>query len=381
MDACDTVRHYLRPVLAAFCLAIGAAAPAAAQTADVVSSARADATSGRRPEALAALASHLADRPRDVDARLLYGLILSWEGRYDEARRQLSQVLEQSPTYQDAQVALMNIEWWSGRTAAARDAADRILARDPGHERARLVRDRLDAAERPWLAGVTYWNDSFNADRDPWHEVAVSLTRLTPRGSVIVRASEAQRFSRDDQMLEVEFYPRIRPGTYAFVGVGFAPEATLYPSNRLSFDVYQSLGHGVEVSGGMRRLGFDSVTNIYVGTVSKYLGNWLLTGKMFHVPAEGDLDSTSYHAALRRYIRGDGVSYAGVTYSHGFSREEIRNLADLATLDSDTVRLDVTLLLARRLRLHGTAGTSRQERQHADLLWQTSLSGGFQVLF
>ena len=356
-------------------------APAVAQAGDVLVSARAAATSGRRPEAIATLASHLEAAPRDVDARLLYGLVLSWEGRYDEARQQLRQVLAQAPAYEDARVALMNVDWWSGRADDARAAAVGILASDPGNQQARYVRDRLDAASQPWSAGVAYSNDTFGDGRDAWHETSLSLTRRTPQGSLIVRANEARRFGGIDQLVEVEFYPRVRPGTYAFVSVGAAPDASLYPSTRLAFDLYQSIGRGFEVSGGMRRLAFSTTTSIYVGTLSKYVGNWMITGKVFRVPAAGDLDSTSYHGGFRRYIRGDGISYLGLTYSHGFSREEIRSASDLTTLDADTVRFEADQLVARRFRLSAVAGTSRQERQSRTPLWQTSLSGGFVVLF
>jgi YaiO family outer membrane protein len=363
-----------------FCLTVAHAQRAAAQGSDLLASARNEATTGRRPAALARLAAHLETSPRDVDARLLYGAILSWEGRYDEARRELRQVLEQSPAYKDARIALMNIEWWSGNINEARDAADAILAEDPGDQRAREVRDRVDAASRPWWAGVSYSNDTFNGSREPWHEYSATLTRLTPRGSLTFRASEARRFGYDDRLIEVDFYPRFRPGTYAFLSVGGAPDSKLYPSHRVAFDLYQGVGGGFEVSGGFRRLAFSDTTNIYVGTLSKYLGNWMLTGKVFHVPGEGSLDSTSYHGGFRRYIRGDGESYVGLTYSHGSSREEIRNVADLATLDSDTIRGEVDQQFARRLRLYATGGTSRQERQFGTL-WQTSVTGGFRVLF
>ena len=51
----------------------------------------------RPPDALHILEERLAAAPRDVDARLLYGLVLSWEGRYDDARPVLQQVLSQAP--------------------------------------------------------------------------------------------------------------------------------------------------------------------------------------------------------------------------------------------------------------------------------------------
>ena len=358
-----------------------AVTPAHAQVASAVTTARAAVAAGDRLQALAGLEVHLADTPRDLDARLLYGLILSWEGRYDEARPQLQQVVTQAPAYTDARVALMNVAWWSGDSRAARDASTAILAADPGNAQARAVRDQLDAASRPWTAGISYGYDTFSDGRAGWHESAASVTRLTSHGSVIVRASDARRFGSADRQFELEAYPRFRPGTYAFIGVGVAPDATLYPSNRFSFDLYQAVGGGVEVSGGFRRLDFGSTTNIYVGTVSKYVGNWMVTGKVFHVPGEGALDSTSYHGGFRRYVRGDGVSYVGLAYSHGFGREEIRNLADLTTLDSDSMRMEVYQQLSNRLRAFVTVTPSRQERQAGGALWQTSISGGMTVPF
>jgi YaiO family outer membrane protein len=371
--------HLRTALLLCLAVALAHTPGAAGQTTDVLASARTAIADGRRADALVALNAHLRESPRDVDARFLYGAILSWEGRYEEASSELRRVLAQAPAYREARVALMNVEWWSGRTSEARDAADAILADDPGNPQARALRDRLEAASRPWSAGFSYATDQFNGDRQPWHEFSASVSRLTPRGSVIVRASEAKRFGLGDRLVEVEFYPRIRPGTYAFIAVGGAPDATLYPDHRIAFDLYQSIGHGIEVSGGLRRLGFATTTTIYVGTVSQYRGNWLLTGKVFHVPGEGRLDSTSIHAGFRRYVRGDGISTIGAAYSHGSSREEIRNAADLATLGADTVRAEFNQRLGRRLQLFATVGTSRQERPASGALWQTSITSGFTV--
>ena len=90
----------------AFMFAIGRAS---AQD-DVISRARAASSEGRRAEGLALLETHLVDSPRDVDARLTYGLMLSWDGQYDRARAELRRVLEAAPEYSDARVALMNVE-------------------------------------------------------------------------------------------------------------------------------------------------------------------------------------------------------------------------------------------------------------------------------
>jgi YaiO family outer membrane protein len=352
--------------------------PSALAQEDVLSRARNAATRG---EGLFLLETHLADVPRDVDARLLYALMLSWEGRYDEARLEFGRILEQTPGYTDARVGLMNVEWWSGRTAAAREQVDLILSRDPGHQQARLVRQRLDASNRPWTFSTSVSHDRFNDGRRAWNEQLVSLSRQTVAGSVVLRASHAARFGLDDQQFEVEFYPTLRAGTYAYVGVGAAPDHALYPRSRLSFDLYQGLGRGIEVSGGYRRLDFSETTNIYVATLTKYVGSWMITGKVYHVPAPGPLDSTSGHALVRRYFGSDGSSFVGVGYSHGLSREEVRGALDLLTLDNDTVRGQFDALMTGRLRLQLDANTSRQQRARGASLWQTSVGLGIAVRF
>ncbi len=348
---------------------------------DVLVRAREAATSGRRADALSMLEARLVEAPRDVDARLLYGLVLSWEGRYDEARPALQQVLAQTPTYTDARVALMNVEYWSGHSREARAQADQILATSPGNVTARAVRERLEATSLPWAARSSYTIDTFDDGTDPWHEFSLTMTRRTPVGSAIFRASHATRFGLDDQLFEFEAYPRFRPGTYAFIGVGLASDATLYPDQRYSFDLYQSVGGGFEVSGGARYLNFDDPTEIYVGTLTKYIGNWMLTGKVYHVPGEGELNSTSYHAQSRRYFGSDGTSYWGLTYSHGFSKEEIRSVEDLARLHSDSIRGEFDVLFGTRLRVDGSVATSHDGRVNGAPVWQTTITGAIAVMF
>lgn len=399
-------------------LALVAAGPrgAAGQAAgDVRTQARSAAIAGRRTEAVSMLETHLADYPRDADARLLLGVVLSWDGKYDDARKELRQVLDQSPTYNDARVALANVAWWTGsyeelrqlaetartqrpydtewfmQEARALDGLGRhrearavvlaLLARQPGHVQARALRTRLDARLRPWSLTVGYGGDRFSDDREPWGEYQASLNRQTPVGSVIGRVSRAQRFGLSDQMVELEFYPSIRPGTYGFASFGMSQDDTLYPNYRVAADIYQSIGHGMEASVGMRRLGFSSTTDIYVGTLTKYVGNWMLTGKAFAIPDfEGPEDSISYHAVVRRYVKGDGESFLGAGYSRGYSREEVGDVAELALLNADTFRANAEIRVGRFV-VSGNASTSRQERVNRANLWQHSFGASLSVDF
>ncbi len=393
-----------------------AAAPAAAQSGDVVASARVAATTGHRAEALGDLERHLRESPRDVDARLLYGLVLSWEGRYDDARRELGSVLTQTPSYNDARVALANIAWWNGeytelkrladearlqrpddvewmlhdaraldglgRPRDARRVVQELLSRAPGHPQARTLKNRLDASLRPWSLTVGYGGDRFSDQRTPWSESAVSLSRQTPVGSVIARVSRVERFDMADQLFEVEAYPTFRPGTYAYVGVGFAKDDLLYPNYRVATDIYQAVGNGVELNAGFRRLGFTSTTDIYIGSVTKYSGSWMLTGRAMFVPDfEGPEDAVSYHALVRRYVGGSGESWIGGGYSHGYSREELGDSAELQNLDADTVRANAEILVHPRWLLAASASTSRQERARLVPLWQHSFGASLTLYF
>lgn len=353
---------------------------AAAQD-DVIARARAAADAGNRPAGLALLETHLAGAPRDVDARLVYGLILSWEGRYDESRKALQDVLAQAPDYLDARVALMNVEWWSGRVAEAREQVRAVLSREPGNAQARHVQQRLDARIRPWSLGVGYTRDTFNDEREPWQETALTLGRETPVGSLIVRGSQADRFGLTDQQVDVEFYPTFRPGTYAFVGVGVGADQVLYPESRVSFEIYQSLGHGLELSGGYRRLAFADHTDIYLTTLTKYAGNWMVTGKAMYVPNDVLGDTWSYHAQVRRYFGAAGTSFVGAGYSHGFSREEPRGAGDLIRVNADSLRGQADIDVTDRVQVVVAASRSRQERPFLAPLWQTTFGTGLKLRF
>lgn len=361
------------------------------------------------------LQTHLATSPRDVDARLLLGVVLSWDGAYDQARTELQQVLDQSPTYNDARVALANVAWWTGqyeelrslavtgrsqrpddvewlmqearaldglgRHREARQALVTLLARQPGHQQARALKVRLDAQLRPWTLTMGYGSDRFSDGRTPWSEYSVGVSRQTSVGSVIGRMSRASRFGFSDQLFEVEFYPTVRPGTYGFVSYGRAKDDSLFPDYRMAADLYQSLGRGYEASVGFRRLAFSSNTDIYLATLTKYVGNWMVTGKVFSVPDyEGPQDSVSYHALARRYIRGNGESFLSVGYSHGRSREEIADRSELALLDADTIRGGAEVLVGRTV-VAVTGSTSRQERARLGTLWQHSFGASLSVYF
>jgi YaiO family outer membrane protein len=375
-------------------LLLAATALAAAAAVEVLPEARALATSGHRADALRLLEKRLAAAPDDTDARVLYGLILSWEGRYDEARRELQLVLAQHPDHGDAQQALINVELWSGHpdraeqiagdalTRKRRDTAlmfaqaralraqnrerealavlKRLLALDPMDRQAldaeRGIRESLDQ----WSVGWSHTSNWFKGGIGTWNESSMSLKRGTPIGSVTASFTRASRWDLHSNLAEVAFYPSIGRGTYGYLGFGYSYDAALFPTYRLGAEIFQSLPHGLEGSAGYRRFGSAGVTNMYTGSLGKYLGKWLFTGRFYLTPDElGVTHSMNFTA--RRYLNDRG-DYIGFHAGTGPSEFDPRSRHDLETLHASSGYVEFRKTWKGRWVWSAIAGLSVQDR-------------------
>lgn len=390
--------------------ASAAAAPQAAQ--DPVAQARQLAASGQRADAIKVLQARIASRPDDLEARTFLGIYLSWDGKYAEARAQLRQVLEGRSGDYDAMVALANVELWDdhaelaltladgvlrthpkdsgvrlikarafsalNRNTEAIDELDRLLAADPKDAAAKQMRERLADSRRHWSVGGGVSGDWFSDDRKPWREVWGGIKRQTGLGSFSFTAMQAERWEERDEQYEVEVYPRIRPGTYMYIDAGWASQATLYPEYRFGVHLYQSLGHGFEASFGYSRLGFGDGVDIYIPSLSKYLGRWLLIGQMFITPnATGT--NVSYHGAFRYYFRDR--QYVGARYHYGAAKERIETINDLLLLNAQGVSAESVLLLGPRLEFTMRGAWEDQEQWWGAKVQQYSASAQLFVRF
>jgi len=372
------------PWLLVLLLSVVPAATAAAQTGDAVATARALEKSGKRADAIQMLRARLVAAPTDDDAREMLGLYLSWEKGYDEARAMLQLVVDHRPKDLDALAALMNVELWSGQSASAKTLAEHGLSIAHADERFKIGLERaLNALadDLPWTVSGSYAHDTFSDNREAWHESQVSLKRYTPVGTIIATADHARRFGLRDTQYSLDLYPKFRPGTYAYISIGVAPDKVLFPQARVGADLYQSIGGGFEISAGFRRLEFSTPTTFYVGAVNKYVGDWLLTGRMYYVPDRTGASSRSYHGSFRRYFGGDGTSYIGARYSRGFAQEEVVSINDFEVLLSDTIAADMDLAVGRRWRLSAQGSSSRQDRVSNISLRQNSVSGALSFRF
>jgi YaiO family outer membrane protein len=368
--------------------------PAVAQE-DLLAKARALATSNHRREALEMLSSHLNESPRDVDARLLYGLVLSWEGRWGDAREALQQVLDQTPGYIDAAIALTNVELWSRHPQAGDELTRKYVAEMPNHVELLLARARVLRAlkQRPEEQQVLHsvlqvdphnsaaedmqramreessaWDSSFsvntiayNDHTSPWIEQQAQIRRGANAGSVIFRFSRAYRFGYKSNLAEVDWYPHIRPGTYAYLNFGYSPEAILYPRFRAGAELFQSLGHGYEASAGMRRLQFTSTRiNVYTASLGRYHKNWYISGRTFVVPGDPK-PSVSVQGLVRHYF-GDGERYIGIRAGRGAAPFEIRSTNEVGVLDSASYSGEMYWRFGRHFLFGASGGAAGEDR-------------------
>lgn len=362
----DVTTHWW--TLVACCtLLLALAVPANAGAAqDRFMQARELAFDGDREGARQVLRELLDENPDHWDARILLGRTLAWDKRYAEAREELLIVVRAKPNYSDARNALVDVELWSDhpevaigflddglasspnnedflyKKAAAqrqlgmlRDAMitlDRLLDRNPSHERGAKMFASLRVRRAKNKFGLGYGYTDVDTLSSAWHGASAQLSRRTSLGSFALRANWSRRFDRTATQFEIDAYPRIMDGLYAYVNYGYSADK-LYPKHRFGGELYANLPKGVELSAGFRRLQFGgSDVTIYTGTVAKYVGNWWISLRPYVTPKSIGT-SQSYALTVRRYF-GNRDTFIGLTAGTGSSPNDIQDVTDLTRLDS-----------------------------------------------
>jgi YaiO family outer membrane protein len=152
---------------------------------------------------------------------------------------------------------------------------------------------------------------------------------------VIERVARADRFDSHSNQISAEFYPHIRRGTYGFLTVGGSPDGVLYSQYFAGGDIYQTVGHGYEASGGYRRLQFSDDVNIFTTALYKYRGKWLYSGRLYLTPDNLGVGKTGVFAA-RRLLGEEGVhDFLEFRFSYGASKALANTNVDLLSLRSN----------------------------------------------
>lgn len=325
----------------------------------------------------------LADPDFD-EARILLARSLAWDAQRSAARKELQVVLGHRPDHADALSALYDVEIWDDRYKDALQVADAALSHYPGsadflfkkasalaklnrttealsvldsipadHAPGKSLREQIVTGNMKYTAGVSFGIDVFSRTFQPAMYTSLQLARANSWGTAIARINHSSRFSSGGIQAEVDLYPRIVRGVYAYVNYGYS-SSDLFSKHRIGGELYAGLPHRLEASGGVRYLYFGQGSDvlIYTGSIGWYVKNFWLSYRPYITPGQS---STSFSSTFfaRRYF-ADADSYIGLSGNVGFSPDE-RRIQSGAGLSNDGIYV--------------------LRSQNAGLAWQRKFSG------
>ena len=172
-----------------------------------------------------------------------------------------------------------------------------------------------------WRAGLDYGHVRFGgADLDPWHTTTAEVSRKDQAATLIARLNWAQRFGESGVQVEMDAYPRIARGTYAYLNAGYSA-TSIFPAWRAGAEIYTSPARATEASVGVRHLEFENArATILTGSVGLYRGNYYFSARPFVTPRD-DGSSVSGSLLARRYF-SSAESYATLVVGAGTSPTE-----------------------------------------------------------
>jgi len=302
----------------------------------------------------------LKKSPDYNDIRVFLGRIYTWTDKLDSARTEFLFVLKQEPGFEDASAAITDLEYWNDNSTAALgycnqglqyhpdskelllkkikilksekkyiDAyqiAELILQKDPSNVTVReLMLDVKDASSLN-KASVGYdfmWFDGGYGNylhKSPWQIINVEYARYTQMGSINGRVNYGTRFGNRALQAEIDAYPRIFKGLYAYTNIGISDTSSVFPHFRAGLSLYATLPRSFEAEIGFRYLQFSNSTWIYVGSLSKYYKNFWFSARVTLVPGINNI-SHSY-TAITRYYLGGADDYLSVSLNYGISPDD-----------------------------------------------------------
>ncbi len=309
----------------------------------------------RRDSARVLLKLALQKSPDYADIRILLARTYAWDGRRNEARAELKTVLEAKPKYLDAYLAAVDVEMWDDKLADALILCNAGLRFNPNSEellvkRVKIYRDMNKDVEALFTLSiledlnrsnpnivplresiktktllnsisVSYAYDWFTTTRyDPRHQYTLQYSRVTPYGSAMMKVNSSRRFGNTGYQLEVEAYPKIVSGIYAYTEYAYSWTKN-YPKHRFGLEPFFKLPESFEASVGTRFLFFSSSpVDIYTASVGYYYGDYWFSLRTYVTPGTVSL-SRSLSFTVRQYFGGDGT-YAFIKGGAGSSPDE-----------------------------------------------------------
>jgi YaiO family outer membrane protein len=382
--------------------------------------AQAKAFATKYAEARVLLTAIVADYPNYTDAITLIGRTYAWEKDYVSARKELEKVLAVDPDNEDALNAIIDVGLWSENPDEAIRYADiglgyfpnsedfllkkakafimkeepekaalelnRLLTINPTHEEALQLLAMLKKAALHNFVTLRYYLTLFQGGNNPWHLASAEYGRIFRRFTLIGRVNyasrpiEANRYQSGLQG-EIDAYPILGKGTYAYLNAGYSDAILLFPRTRFGAELFQKLPKGFEISAGARLLNFPDLSILlYTASVSKYYRDFLFTLRGYASFDSNKINPTVLLSA-RKYFGAD--NYVMLTLSRGVvpGVSILATQIDLQRLNSSRVAIDFQKGLGRSFYLLGGAWYEYEEYSLGNFRNRYTLHIGIQKKF
>lgn len=204
---------------------------------------------------------------------------------------------------------------------------------------------------------LDYEHDELNQDFSDWDLGSVSLGHRFSFGSVIARYNKARRFDTDGEQGEIDAYPHLWDGAYAYLNYGHS-NSSIYPVDRYGGEIFQSLPQSFEASLGVRQLNFkNSNVTLWTASIAKYIGDYYIYIRPFYTPSDIGA-SSSWTLGARYYL--DDEQYLAASVGQGLSVDQDASL-NVVGLRSQKVTVEGYLSIAKNLFVGPYMGYRQEE--------------------
>lgn len=374
----------------------------------------------QRKQAQDTLVFILTKYPDYHDVRAFLATTYSWDGDYKKARTEFKYILEKDANTKSTWISAINNELWAEAPYAALEMTSEalnkfpddadilflkasaeentnnpleafntielLLAKNPENQKAKDYQNSLNIKLRKNTIGFRSEVDLFSAIYDPMQYYTLKYARQTKYGSMIAKVNFDRRFGENGIQYEVDLYPKISKGFYAYLNLGLA-NSSLFPDIRYGAELYKSLPKSFEVSLGFRTLKFSTATNIFTGSLGWYTGNDYWTFRTYLTPGDAGL-SSSGTLGYRKY-RKDSNNYLGFSLGFGISPENnqfylVNETNSIITLKSQKLRVEYDFSSTNDRNIWGTQfGITHQEKSFdiGSYFWVYSFTLSWELKF
>jgi YaiO family outer membrane protein len=374
----------------------------------------------QRKQAQDTLLSILTKYPNYNEIRSFLATTYSWDGEYKKARKEFTSLLEKDSKNKSNWIAAIKNESWADMPFAALEMATEalknfpddaeilylkasaqentnnpiealstiqfILDKNSEDQKAKDFKVSLNKTLSRNSIGINSTVDLYSDVFDPMQYHIFKYGRQTKYGSIIGKVNFNRRFNENGLQYEVDLYPKISKGFYAYANIGFS-NSFLFPDVRFGAELYKSLPKSFEVSLGFRALKYSTTTTIYTGSVGWYYGNSYWSFRPYVTPG-GAGTSTSGTITYRKY-RSDADNYLGFSLGMGFSPETNQfnfngNATSIINLKSQKINLGYYFSSSNKQNAWGTQFAVTHQEIIFDLgnyFWIYSLNLSWELKF